>query len=293
MNLSGHARLRKFLFDKGFFGRSTLWWLDQQGIHFVVPSKTPMAVVADARAQTAAGEDLAVGRRVHTVRHGQGRTAWAERLETRVVGVTSLTTDDHYGSQEHGRQQHRRDFQPNLINAVVVRKWLGKDDGPGGKTVFLSNASVAAGLARRGRMVPLLAAGPRGPPEVAIHVARLACERPDLLASSISPVGLRRTGAPAHRRGDRGGYFHCYRPMHSDSASSQTLAASCVASPQAAGGAVFSATIAALIDLYTCPLQEDEMVLSVDEKTSLQPRPRPSPTLPAQPHHLPSTAPWF
>jgi hypothetical protein len=195
MNLAGDARLRKFLFDKGFFGGSTLWWLDQQGIHFVVPSKTPMAVAADARAQTAAGEDLAVGRRVHTVRHGQGRTAWAERLETRVVGVTSLTTDDHYGSQEHGRQQHRRDFQPNLINAVVVRKWLGKDDGPGGKTVFLSNASVAAGLARRGRMVPLLAAGPRGPPEVAIHVARLACERPDLLGSSISQwdyVGLAR-----------------------------------------------------------------------------------------------------
>ena len=36
-------------------------------------------------------------------------------------------------------------------------------------------------------------------------------------------------------------------------------------------------------DLYTRPLNDDEMVLCVDEKTSLQPRPRKSPTLAAQP----------
>ena len=50
----------------------------------------------------------------------------------------------------------------------------------------------------------------------------------------------------------------------------------------------FYATVAELIDLYTRPLQADELVLSFDEKTSLQPRPRPSPTLPAQPHNLPN-----
>jgi hypothetical protein len=50
--------------------------------------------------------------------------------------------------------------------------------------------------------------------------------------------------------------------------------------------AAFYATVAALIDLYTRPLRADELVLSLDEKTSLQPRPRPAPTLPAQPHNL-------
>ena len=58
------------------------------------PAKTTMAVTADARAQAAAGEGSTVGRRVHTVRHGQGRRAWTERLETEVVGMTGLTTDD-------------------------------------------------------------------------------------------------------------------------------------------------------------------------------------------------------
>ena len=146
MNLAGYARLHKVVFDRGFLDGTTLWWLAQQGIHFVVPAKTNMAVTADARAQAAAEEDLTVGHRVHTVRHGQGQGAWSERLETEVVGITGLTTYDQYGSPEHGRQQNRRDFQPNPINAVVVRKWRGKDYGPGGKTVFLTNASVAKPL---------------------------------------------------------------------------------------------------------------------------------------------------
>jgi hypothetical protein len=47
-------------------------------------------------------------------------------------------------------------------------------------------------------------------------------------------------------------------------------------------------TISELIDLYTRPLPADELVLSVDEKTSLQPRPRLSPTRPAQPGNIPS-----
>ena len=146
MNLAGYARLHKVVFDKGFLDGTTLWWLDQHAITFVAPAKANMAVVADARAQAVAGEDMAVGRRVHTVRHGQGRTAWTERLETEVVGITGLTTYDQYGTPEHGRQHNCRDFEPNPINAVVVRKWRGKDYGPGGKTVFLTNASVAKPL---------------------------------------------------------------------------------------------------------------------------------------------------
>jgi hypothetical protein len=142
MNLAGYARLAKVVFDKGFLDGTTLWWLDQQGLRFVVPAKTSMAVTADARAQAATGEDLTVGRRVHTVRHGQGKEAWSERLETEVVGIMGLTTYDQYGTPEHAHQANRRDFQANPINAVVVRKWQGKDYGPGGKTVFLTNVPV-------------------------------------------------------------------------------------------------------------------------------------------------------
>jgi hypothetical protein len=140
-NLAGVARLHTVLFAKGFLAGSDLWWLEQHGIIFVVPAQTTMAVVVDARAQASAGEDITVGRRVHTVRHGQGRTAGPERLETEVVGISALTTSDQYGPPEHVRHANRRDFQANLLNAVVGRKWQGKAYGPGGKTVFLTHAA--------------------------------------------------------------------------------------------------------------------------------------------------------
>jgi hypothetical protein len=54
-------------------------------------------------------------------------------------------------------------------------------------------------------------------------------------------------------------------------------------SPKYPRDAAFYAQVTALITLYTRPLQPDEMVLSLDEKTSLQPRPRLHPTKPAQP----------
>jgi hypothetical protein len=145
-NLAGSTRLHKVVFDKGFLDGSDLWWLDQHALTFVVPAKANMAVTADARAQAAAGEGIVVGRRVHTVRHGQGKTAWTERLETEVVGITSLTTYDQYGTPEDARHANHRDFQAHPINAVVVRKWQGKDYGPGGQTVFLTNAPVAKPL---------------------------------------------------------------------------------------------------------------------------------------------------
>jgi hypothetical protein len=144
-NLAGYARLHKVVLDKGFLVGTDLWWLDQQGLCFVVTANANMAVTADARAQAAAGEAISHGRRVQTVRHGEGRAARTERLETEVVGMTGLTTYDQYGTPAHARQHNRRDFQANSINAVVGRKWDGKDYGPrGGKTVLLTNASVAA-----------------------------------------------------------------------------------------------------------------------------------------------------
>jgi transposase len=52
--------------------------------------------------------------------------------------------------------------------------------------------------------------------------------------------------------------------------------------PKAPRDAAFYAIVEALCDLYTRPVAPDEVVLSVDEKTSLQPRPRLHPTRPPQ-----------
>jgi len=141
-NLAGAARRHKVVCARGFLAGTDLWWLDQHGLRCVVPATEDRAVTVDARALAAAGDGLPVGRRVHTGRHGQGQGAGSERRETEVVGLAGLTTDDHYGTPEHGQDHHRRDFEPNPIHAVVVRTWNGRDYGPGGKPVFLTNASV-------------------------------------------------------------------------------------------------------------------------------------------------------
>jgi hypothetical protein len=92
--LEGDARLSQVVVDRGFLAGTDVWWLDQHGVTFVVPAKEDMAVTADARALAAASDGITVGRRAHTVRHGQDREAWSERLETEVVGIAGLTTYD-------------------------------------------------------------------------------------------------------------------------------------------------------------------------------------------------------
>jgi hypothetical protein len=128
-NVAGYARLHTVV-DKGFLAVTGLWSPDRHGTTFAVPAKDSMAVVDGARSQAAAGEKLTVGHRVHTVRYGQSKTAWAERLEIGVVGIARLTTYDQYGTADHGRQRNRHDFEANPINAVDARKWQNREYGP-------------------------------------------------------------------------------------------------------------------------------------------------------------------
>jgi hypothetical protein len=126
------------------------------------------------------------------------------------------------------------------------------------------------------------------PPEVAIHVVRLACERPDPLGRSLSQwdctelarqliaTGIVEDISAATVR--RILAAHQLKPWRQHG----------WLYPQQPRDAAFYATVSELIALYTRPLREDELVLSMDEKTSLQPRPRRSPTLPAQPQNLPN-----
>jgi transposase len=135
-----------------------------------------------------------------------------------------------------------------------------------------------------------LAVEPRAvfPPEVAIYVVRLACERPDMLGRSLSQWDCAELARQLVAEGI----------VEDISAATirRILAAHQLKPwchhlwlyPKQPRDAAFYATVAELIDLYTRPLRDDERVLSMDEKTSLQPRPRLHPTQPAQPGNLPN-----
>jgi hypothetical protein len=140
--LEGEARRSTVVGERGGRAGTAVWWLDPHGLTCVVPATEERAVPADARARAAARAGSTVGRRAHTVRQGQGREAWRARLETAMVGRAGLTTDDQAGTRAPGRPHHRRDGPPHPSPAGGVRTWQGRDDGPGGRPVFLTHASV-------------------------------------------------------------------------------------------------------------------------------------------------------
>jgi transposase len=133
--------------------------------------------------------------------------------------------------------------------------------------------------------------GPPGvdfPPEVAIYVVHLACERPDMRGRSLSPWDGHELARQLIAEG--------MVPDMSVATVRRILGAHHLTPwrhhlgryPKQPRATAFYAIVSELIDLYTRLLPRDELVLSVDEKTSRQPRPRQAPTRPAQPQHLPN-----
>jgi transposase len=127
------------------------------------------------------------------------------------------------------------------------------------------------------------AASPSFPPDVALHLVKMACERPDKLGRSLSQWDCRELADQLVRDGVV------------DSISPDTVRRILEnhhlkpwrhhlwLSPKVPRDADFAARVQEICDLYTRNLGPHEVVLCVDEKTNLQPRPRKSPTKAAVP----------
>jgi transposase len=116
-----------------------------------------------------------------------------------------------------------------------------------------------------------------------MHLVKIACERPDKLGRSLSQWDctelarqLERDGVVQSISADTVGRIlnnHHLKPWRHH----------LWLSPKVPRDAAFANTVREICDLYTRTLAPHEMVLCVDEKTSLQPRTRKAPTRPAQP----------
>jgi transposase len=121
------------------------------------------------------------------------------------------------------------------------------------------------------------------PPEVAVHLVKLACERPDQLGRSLSQWDCMALARQLEQEGmverissetvRRILEHHKLKPWRNH----------VWLSPTTPRDAEFWARVTAVVDLYTRLLRSDEMVVCMDEKTSLQPRPRTHATRPAKP----------
>jgi transposase len=116
-----------------------------------------------------------------------------------------------------------------------------------------------------------------------MHAVKIACERPDLRGRSLSTwdcteiarelicSGVVETISP--QTVQRILEHHKLKPWRTH----------LWLSPKAPRNAAFIEQVRGICDLYTRELAPDEVVLSVDEKTSIQPRPRLAPTIAAKP----------
>src|SRR5882672_9821478 len=127
------------------------------------------------------------------------------------------------------------------------------------------------------------AASPFFPPVVALDVVKLACDRPDLVGRSLSQSDR----AELARQLVHDGVVKAIAPQ-----TVQRILAHhklkpwrhhLWLSPTVPRDATFAAQVTEIATLYTRPLGVWEMVVCVDEKTSLQPRTRTAPTRAAQP----------
>jgi hypothetical protein len=133
------------------------------------------------------------------------------------------------------------------------------------------------------------AAGPKAffPPEVAIHVVRLACESPEMRGRSLSPGDCRELARQLMAEGSVADIAAATGRRRVRSHQRQPWRHHRWLYPKQPRDAAVSAPGSARIELYTRPRREDEIGLSVEEQTALPPRPRQHSTLPAQPRHLP------
>jgi hypothetical protein len=118
-------------------------------------------------------------------------------------------------------------------------------------------------------LMPLVEA-PRAffPPEVAIHVVRLACERPETLGRSLSQWDGRDLARQLIVEGLVADVSAATVRRLLRSPKLKPWRHHLWLYPKQPRDAAFYATVSEIIELYTRPRCEDEIVLSLDEKTS-------------------------
>ena len=142
--IAGGVKIEGVVVDRAYLDGKELWKLHTRGIHFVVPAKSGMTVSEDARGLAASSlkPRRYEARRVRKITRGIGRKARVVEVETRLVGISGLTTYAQYGEPGCGKEAYKKDGRSNPINAVVVRTWEGKEYGPRGGPAYLTDLPV-------------------------------------------------------------------------------------------------------------------------------------------------------
>ena len=124
---------------------------------------------------------------------------------------------------------------------------------------------------------------PKFSPNVALHLVKMACEMPDLRGRSLSQWDCQELARQLEAEGvvDSISGQSVWRILNNHRL--KPWRHHLWLSPKVPRDAAFASAVKNLSDLYSRPLAPGEVVLCVDEKTSLQPRTRKAKTLPPEP----------
>ncbi len=162
---------------------------------------------------------------------------------------------------------------------VQTAQWVGFTERNLRKWAKRFLAHGIAGLSEK----PRPGRTPFFPPEVALHVVKLACERPDHVGRSLSqwncPDLARQLIADGLVQSISAETIRCILQSQKLKPWRHHL----WLSTKVPRDEQFAKQVQEIVDLYTRTLADWEMVLCVDEKTNLQPRARLALTLPTRP----------
>jgi len=143
-NIEPYSKIIRISEDRGFLDGKDQWWLNQQGIGFVVPAKISMDVYRDAKSYIGHKEEGGI--------FIKSRTKWVNKringkiekipLETELLGIEGLNSYWQYGEKGCEKEAYKRHGKINEINAIVVLIWDGKDYTQKKGRVYLTNMPV-------------------------------------------------------------------------------------------------------------------------------------------------------
>ena len=141
-NVGPRSTIRSLVIDRGFLDGKVLFAIAKHDIEFVIPLKSNMGAIIDARQLALEAEGSYHGCRELEVTRGYGKAKYTQKVRTELIGVPGLLTCDWFNPEGSKANTTKKDYQPITLNAVVVKTWDNKTPPMDKQVVLVTNGAV-------------------------------------------------------------------------------------------------------------------------------------------------------
>ena len=111
-NVGPKGTIRSLVIDRGFLDGKVLFAIAQHDIEFVIPLKSNMGAIIDARQLALEAEGSYHGCRELEVTRGYGKAKYTQKVRTELIGVPGLLTCDWFNPEGSKANTTKKDYQP-------------------------------------------------------------------------------------------------------------------------------------------------------------------------------------